>query len=88
MKWKNKKRETSNFFKYPLRKKVESTFEKRWKRGAPKNRNWANKNFLTELRADFAQIQNEILEKNSYSIRVDHRLLKVQKEEAERNGKR
>ena len=38
------------------------------------------------LRADFAQIQNEVLERNGYSIRVDHRTLKAQKEEAERNG--
>ena len=41
---------------------------------------------MTELRADFAQIQNEVLEQNGFSIRVDHRSLKAQKEEAERNG--
>ena len=38
------------------------------------------------LRADFAQIQNEVLSRNDFSIRVDHRTLKAQKEEAERNG--
>ena len=38
------------------------------------------------MRADFAQIQNEVLKRNGYSIRVDHRTLKAQKEEAERIG--
>lgn len=38
------------------------------------------------MRADFAFIQNEVLAKNGFSIRVDHRSLKMQKEEAERNG--
>jgi hypothetical protein len=38
------------------------------------------------LRVDFAQIQNEILEQNGFSIRVDHRTLQAQKEEAEKNG--
>ena len=38
------------------------------------------------MRADFAQIQNEILEQNGFSIRVDHRTLQAQKEEAEKNG--
>ena len=38
------------------------------------------------MRADFAQIQNEVLERNGYSVRVDHRSLKAQKEEAEKKG--
>ena len=38
------------------------------------------------MRADFAQIQNEVLERNGFSIRVDHRTLQAQKEEAEKNG--
>lgn len=81
-------REAKSFFLYPARKKktVFFSFAEKWKRGAPKARKWADKNFLTELRADFAQIQNEVLEQNGYSIRVDHRTLKAQKEEAERNG--
>ena len=83
---KKKERAACNFFKYPIRKNVEATFEERRKHGAPKNRNWANKNFLSVLRADFAKIQNEVLEQNGFSIRVDHRSLKAQKEEAERNG--
>lgn len=87
MTWKKKKeRAACNFFKYPIRKNVEATFEERQKHGAPKNRNWANKNFLSVLRADFAQIQNEVLEQNGFSIRVDHRSLEAQKEEAESNG--
>ena len=83
---KKKERAACNFFKYPIRKNVEATFEERRKHGAPKNRNWANKNFLSVLRADFAQIQNEVLEQNGFSIRVDHRSLEAQKEEAESNG--
>ena len=67
-----------NFFSYPARKKKDGsqpTFEERRKHGSPKNRNWADKSFLSVLRADFAQIQNEVLEKNGFSIRVDHRTL-------------
>lgn len=47
-----KERAACNFFKYPIRKNVEATFEERRKHGAPKNRNWSNKNFLSVLRAD------------------------------------
>jgi len=82
-------REAKSFFLYPARKKKdgsEPSFEEKWKRDAPKARKWADKNFLTELRADFAQIQNEVLSRNNFSIRVDHRTLKAQKEEAQRNG--
>ena len=81
-----KERAVCNFFKYPIRQNVEATFEERRKHGAPKNRNWANKNFLSVLRADFAQIQNEVLERNGFSVRVDHRTLQAQKEEAESSG--
>ena len=86
---KKKERAACNFFKYPARKRKdgsEPSFEERRKHGASKNRNWSNKNFLTVLRADFAQIQNEVLKRNGYSIRVDHRSLAAQKEEAERKG--
>ena len=41
---------------------------------------------LSYRNSDFARIQNEVLERNGYSIRVDHRSLEVQKEEAEQNG--
>ena len=84
-----KERSPKNFFKYPARNKKdgsEPSFDEKLNRGAPKNRNWADKNFLAVLRADFAQIQNDVLEKNGFSIRVDHRTLKAQKEEAERKG--
>lgn len=79
-------RTAQNFFKYPLRKNVEASFEDRWRRGSPKNRNWAEKSFLYVLRADLAEIQNEVLKRNGFSIRVDHHSLKAQQEEAERNG--
>ena len=84
-----KERDAKNFFLYPARKKKDGSqpsFEEKWKRGAPKARKWADKNFLAVLRADFAQIQNEVLERNGFSIRVDHRSLKAQKEDAEKNG--
>ena len=86
---KEKERAACNFFKYPARRKKdgsEPSFEERRKHGAPKNRNWSDKSFLTVLRADFAQIQNAVLEQNGFSIRVDHRTLRAQKEEAEKNG--
>ena len=86
---KEKERADCNFFKYPARRKKdgsEPSFEERRKHGAPKNRKWSDKSFLTVLRADFAQIQNEILAQNGFSIRVDHRTLQAQKEEAEKNG--
>ena len=86
---KKKERAACNFFKYPARRKKdgsESSFEERRKHGASKKRNWANKNFLSVLRPDFAQIQNEVLKKNGFSIRVDHRTLQTQKEEVEKNG--
>ena len=38
------------------------------------------------MRKDLAEIENAVLEQNGFSIRVDHRTLKVQKEEAEKNG--
>ena len=62
------------------------SFEEKWKRGAPKDRKWCNHQYVTELRADFAQIQNAVLEQNGFSIRVDHRTLQAQKEDAELNG--
>jgi hypothetical protein len=38
------------------------------------------------MREDFARIQNEVLAKNGYSIRVDHRTLHAQRVEAENHG--
>ncbi|MBR6012825.1 MAG: MobA/MobL family protein, partial [Selenomonadaceae bacterium] len=84
-----KERSACNFFKYPARKKKdgsEPTFEEKFKRGSQRDRKWGDHSYVAELRADCAKIQNEVLEKNGFSIRVDHRTLKAQKEEAERNG--
>jgi len=84
-----KERSANAFFLYPARKKKdgsEPSFQERWKRGAPKDRKWCNHQYVNELRADFAHIQNAVLEQNGFSIRVDHRTLKAQKEEAEQNG--
>ena len=84
-----KERSACNFFKYPARKKKdgsEPSFDEKFKHGAVRDRKWSNHDYITQLRADCAQIQNEVLEKYGYSIRVDHRSLLAQKEEAERNG--
>ena len=84
-----KERSAKAFFLYPARKKKdgsEPSFEVKWKRGAPKDRKWCNHQYVTKLRADFANIQNEVLEQNGFSIRVDHRTLQAQMEEAESNS--
>ena len=86
---KKKERSARSFFLYPARKKKdgsEPSFEEKWRRGAPKARKWCNHQYVSEMRADFAQIQNAVLEQNGFSIRVDHRSLAAQKEEAELNG--
>ena len=83
---KTQEREPQNFFKYPARKSMNPSFEQRRSHGAPRDRKWCNRTYITQMRADFAQIQNDVLEKNGFSIRVDHRSLRAQKEEAERNG--
>ena len=70
----------------PLKGEQIASFERRREHGAPKDKKWHDKNFLIQIRADFAKIQNEILGKNGFSVRVDHRSLQEQKEEAERNG--
>ena len=62
-----------------------ASFERRREHGAPKDKKWHDKNYLKEIRVDFAKIQNEVLAKNGFFVRVDHRSLKAQKEEAERN---
>ena len=70
----------------PLKGEQAASFERRREHGAPKDKKWHDKNYLYEIRADFARIQNDVLAKNRFSIRVDHRTLKVQQIEAERNG--
>lgn len=42
--------------------------------------------YLYEMRRDFADIQNEILEKYGFNVRVDHRTLKAQREAALERG--
>ena len=70
----------------PLRGEQVASFERRREHGSPKDKKWHDKNYLIELREDFARIQNDVLKKNGFSIRVDHRTLQAQKEEAEKNG--
>ena len=70
----------------PLKGEQVANFQRRRDHGAPKDKKWHDKNHLKEIRADFARIQNEVLAKYCFSVRVDHRTLQAQKEEAERNG--
>ena len=70
----------------PLKGEQVASFERRRQHGAPKDKKWHNKKYLYEIRADFARIQNEVLAKNGFSIRVDHRSLKAQQAEAEKHG--
>ena len=70
----------------PLRGEQVASFERRSQHGAPKDKKWHSKKYFFEMREDFARIQNEVLAKNDYSIRVDHRTLNAQRVEAERHG--
>ena len=84
-----KERPAYKYFKRaakPLKNELVASFERRREHGAPKDKKWHDKNFLLQIRSDFATIQNEILEKYGKTIRVDHRTLDAQQQEAERNG--
>lgn len=85
-----KERSPKNYFKYAARKKAdgsEPTFQEKYVRGAPKsNKFHHNSVYVEEMRADFAKIQNEILAEKKFSVRVDHRTLKAQREDAINNG--
>ena len=70
----------------PLKGEQVASFERRREHGAPKDPKWHDKKYLCEMRADFARIQNEVLAKNGFSIRVDHRSLKAQQSEAAEHG--
>ena len=70
----------------PLKGEKEASFERRREHGAPKDKRWHSKKYLCKIREDFARIQNEVLEKNGYSIRVDHRTLKTPKIDVEQCG--
>ena len=70
----------------PLQGEQVASFQRRREHGAPKDKKWHDKHYLIQIRADFAQIQNEVLAKYGFSVRVDHRSLQAQKEEAENKG--
>ena len=70
----------------PLRGEQVASFERRCQHGAPKDKKWHSKKFFFEMREDFARIQNEVLARNGFSIRVDHRSLETQQREAENHG--
>ena len=84
-----KERPAYKYFKRaakPLKGEREASIERRKEHGAPKDKKWHDKNYLLQIRTDFAAIQNEVLEKYGKTIRVDHRTLEAQQEEAEQNG--
>ena len=86
---KEKERPAYKYFKRaakPLKGEKEASFERRREHGAPKDKKWHDKNFLLQIRADFAAIQNKVLEKYGKTIRVDHRTLEEQQQEANQNG--
>ena len=70
----------------PLRGEQVASFERRRQHGAPKDKKWHSKKYFYEMREDFARIQNEILARNGFSIRVDHRSLETQQREAKNHG--
>ena len=70
----------------PLKGDATASFEHRSEHGAPKDKRWHDRNFLIQIREDFARIQNEVLKKYGYAVRVDHRSLKNQQLEAEKRG--
>ena len=84
-----KERPASKYFSRaakPLKDEKVASFERRREHGAPKDKRWHSKKYLCKIREDFAKIQNEVLESNGFSIRVDHRTLKAQKLDAAENG--
>ena len=57
--------------------------------GCAKAEKWVGKkrkDYLLHIREDFAKIQNAVLEKYGVPVRVDHRTLKAQQEDALRRG--
>ncbi len=54
--------------------------------GAKKDKKWHSPDYIREIRADFAKIQNKILKENGFSITVDHRSLKEQQAQAIAEG--
>ena len=84
-----KERPAYKYFKQaakPLKGEKGASLERRREHGAPKDKKWHDKKYLIQIREDFAQIQNKILEKYGYSIRVDSRSLEAQQQEAEEKG--
>ena len=84
-----KERPASKYFKRaakPLKGEKVASLERMREHGAPKDKKWHDKNFLLQIREDFAAIQNEVLGKYGKIIRVDHRTLEAQQEEAKKKG--
>lgn len=70
----------------PLKGDATASFERRSEHGAPKDKRWHDRNFLIQIREDFARIQNDVLKKYGYTVRVDHQSLKSQQMDAEKRG--
>ena len=86
---KKKERGKSYYFRKAARRKKDGTLAPEAHRrlhGAPKDAKWHSVAILTEIREDFARIQNTALKRNGFSITVDHRSLKAQRKEALAQG--
>lgn len=80
---KTKERKKSVYFQRALQKNAKDQSEDaKRSHGAPVDLRWHDRLFIREVRAEFADIQNEMLEKTGHGERVDHRSLKAQREEA------
>ena len=84
---KRKERKRSAFFSYPLRRNVKDRTEEALRsHGAPIDRKWADRTYVLHLRASYEEITNSVLEKYGHRVRIDHRTLKAQEQEARMNG--
>lgn len=82
-----KERTAKAYFSYPKRN-AKNNDEKRMG-GAPKDDKFTRKDrakYTVEMRASYAEIVNETLEKYGFTDRIDHRSLKAQRQEAIMNG--
>ena len=81
---KEKERPASRYFLYP--KRNAKTLKEARLGGAHVERRLNSKDFIKEARKDFAEVTNNILEKYEKPDRVDHRSIKVMRDEALMNG--
>lgn len=82
-----KERPKSVYFGKKLRSNAkDQSLENRRKHGAPNDEDFHDPWFLQQIRASFGEIQNKHLKEAGFSVRVDHRSLKAQREAALQEG--